>query len=112
MVETKTRAFFGDAEHDFQLTPEMIVELERLIGSGIGTIFGRLARNEFSFTEVVETIRLGLIGGGMAPQKALALVDAYARRRPMSETLPTALAVLEALWFGVGPVTEEVVADV
>ena len=35
-------AFFGDGEKQFLLTPEMIVELERKTGAGIGGLCRRL----------------------------------------------------------------------
>lgn len=103
MAETSVRLFVGDADHDLALTPPMIVELERLIGRGIGGIFRRLAANEFAFAEVVETIRLALVGGGMEPQRAAEIVETYVRPRPLAETFPTALSIMEAAWFGPKP---------
>jgi hypothetical protein len=42
MTDTAHRAFFGDAEHSFRLTPELIVELEAKTGTGIGALCRRL----------------------------------------------------------------------
>jgi hypothetical protein len=92
--------FFGDADHTFTLTDPMIVELERLTGQGIGTIYQRAVALAFSASDLVEVIRLGLIGGGMAPQNAMQLTDTYARNRPLAETYPLALDILDARWNG------------
>ena len=92
--------FFGDAERSFALTPELIVDLERITGSGIGGLCQRLFRSDFRHADVTETIRLALIGGGEKPEDAAALVAAYATTRPLAETFPLAVAVLETLWFG------------
>lgn len=100
MADTTTRLFVGDAAHDLALTPPMIVELERLTGRGIGGIFRRLAASEFAFAEVVETIRLALVGGGMEPQRADEIVETYVKPRPLAEIFPIALSVMEAAWFG------------
>jgi hypothetical protein len=97
---TTTRLFVGDAEHDLALTPPMILELERLTGRGIGGTFKRLVASEFSFAEVTEVIRLGLVGGGMEPKRAAEIVETYVKPRPLAETFPTALSIMEAAWFG------------
>jgi len=94
------RAFFGDAEREFQLTPELITELERKTGAGIGGLCKRLFANDFHYGEVLEVIRLALIGGGEKPETAAALVSAYGAHRPLIETYPLALSILETLWFG------------
>jgi hypothetical protein len=94
------RAFFGDAERDFKLTPPLIVELERKTGAGIGGLCRRLFANDFSYGDIAEIIRLALIGGGTAPKEADALVKAYVAGRPLGETFPLAVSILETLWFG------------
>jgi hypothetical protein len=100
MTDMTHRAFFGDGERDFKLTPELIVELERKTGAGIGGLCRRLFAGEFKHLDIVETIRLALIGGGTSPKDADALVSAYAINRPLDETYPLAISILESLWFG------------
>lgn len=95
--------FFGDAQRTFSLTPELIAELERKTGAGIGGLCRRLFAGDFRHAEVTETIRLALIGGGEVPEDAAALIAAYAINRPLAETYPLAVAILEATWFGSGP---------
>jgi hypothetical protein len=92
--------FFGDGDHVFALTDPMLIEIERLTGQGIGAIYQRAVAMAFSASDLVEIIRLGLIGGGMAPQQAMTLTDTYARNRPLAETYPLALDILDARWNG------------
>lgn len=94
------KAFFGDAERTFRLTPKLIVELERKTGVGIGALITRVVGRQFTHADLSETIRLGLIGGGTSPGEAEALVLTYASSRPLAETYPLALAILMALWSG------------
>jgi hypothetical protein len=98
--------FFGDAEHTFKLTDDMIAELERLTGVGIGALYQRAVAMQFSAADLTNIIRLGLIGGGMNPQQAKTLTDTYAVNRPMSETFPVALDILDARWNGTPSKTE------
>ena len=51
---TDLKAFFGDAERTFKLTPALIVELERKTGAGIGGLSKRIFAGEF---KVIRTER-------------------------------------------------------
>lgn len=99
-ASTELRQFFGDKEQAFQLTAPMIVELERTTGTGIGGLCKRLFNSDFRLLEISEVIRLGLIGGGTAPETAQALVSTYVNGTPLANSLPVAIAILEALMFG------------
>lgn len=92
--------FFGDTDHAFALTDPMIAELEQLTGRGIGAVYQRAIKMEFAAADLAAIIRLGLIGAGMAPQQAAHLVATYAVDRPLSETYPLALDILDARWNG------------
>jgi hypothetical protein len=95
------RQFFGDADRDFRLTPELVIELERKLDTGIGALFQRLIAGTFRHADLNEVIRLALIGGGsVTPQEADALVAAYVVARPYAESYPLAVSILETLWFG------------
>ncbi len=94
------QAFFGDAEREFCLTDDAILELERVSNTGIGALYLRAVALQFTVSDVAETIRLALIGGGASPAAAARLVNTYARNRPMSETFPLALDILDARWNG------------
>ncbi|MEX0408563.1 gene transfer agent family protein [Aquibium sp. LZ166] len=93
-------AFFGDGERSFALPPELIMELERKTGAGIGLLCRRVFARDFALADLLETIRLALIGGGASPKEAADLIAAYGAPRPISETFPLAAAILETVFFG------------
>lgn len=97
---TTHRAFFGDAEYAFRLTPSLIIELERLTGMGIGAFCQRLFAMDFRHADMLATIRLALIGGGMAHADAERLVNTYAADFPIMNTYPLAVDILDRLWSG------------
>lgn len=94
------RQFFGDAERDFRLSAHLLLELERVCHVGIGGLSRRFFAGEFSFTELAEIIRLGLIGGGTEPEEAAALVKTYGDQMPVTGLYAVALPVIESLMFG------------
>ena len=94
------RQFFGDAERELQLPAELIIELERTTGAGIGALCNRLFNRDFRFQDIAETIRLALIGGGESPANAAALIAAYVHPRPILESYALAVAILETAMFG------------
>lgn len=96
----KHTAFFGDGEHEFALPIEQILELERITGAGFGAIYARCMAGQFQLRDLTETIRLGLIGGGLSPKQASGLVDAYAKPTPILELFELAADILEARWSG------------
>lgn len=97
---TTHRAFFGDAEYAFRLTPALIIELERLTGMGIGGFCQRLFAMDFRHADMLTTIRLALIGGGMAHAEADRLVNTYAADFPIMNAYPLAVDILDRLWSG------------
>lgn len=99
-MKVSHRAFFGDAEYVFNLTDDMILELERITGSGVGTLFMRMVASQFHLGDLTAIIRLALIGGGMDPKRAQELISTYAVNRPFDEIFPLALDVLTARWTG------------
>lgn len=100
MTAVPHRAFFGDADYDFRITPNLVIELEHKTGAGIGNLCSRVFTKQFAQADIHETIRLSLIGGGAAPERAASLVASYVVDRPFSETYPLAVAILDDLWFG------------
>ena len=93
------KAFFGDGEYEFKLTPEMIRELEKKCGA-IGALCNRVFARNFAQADINETIRFALIGGGTAPKRAAELIAAYAEGRPLVETYELAAKILERALFG------------
>ena len=100
MTTTHHIAFFGDKTYTFRLTPPMVVELQHLTGVGIAALYHRVMNAQFHLTDLIETIRLGLIGGGLSPVIAQRLIDAYAYGRPIMEIFPLAADILDAAWSG------------
>jgi hypothetical protein len=92
-------AFFGDDDYSFKLTWKLRQELCNLTG-GIGALCTRVFNKQFTFADLHHTIRLALIGGGLSPERAAALINTYAVDRPLIEIYPLALAILDRAWFG------------
>nr|WP_064251104.1 gene transfer agent family protein [Rhizobium leguminosarum]OAP88171.1 hypothetical protein A4U53_08670 [Rhizobium leguminosarum] len=95
------RAFFGDGEKTFAFpNRELIAELEHKTGQPIGALFRRFQSHDFSFSDLTEVIRLGLIGGGASPADADRLVSVYSIGRPLTESFLVALGIITALFLG------------
>jgi hypothetical protein len=96
-------AFFGDADRMFALPIDFVLELERKTGTGIGGLSRRFFAGDFRFSELMEVLRLGLIGGGTEPEEADLLVKTYAARMPVTDLYSASLPILENLMFGKAP---------
>lgn len=107
MTSAEIALAWGDGRYSFVLKYKQIEELQRACGATFGAIVRRVLEDDYDVRDVVHTIRLGLIGGGLAPVKALELVEAYvmsgaafADPEDPSSPLKTAKAVLLAANFG------------
>lgn len=127
MTETGITLEFADGSYRFALLLPQVIELERLAGKSVFQIYDEMSQclgldadGNAVFAggagpnakAVVDTIRLGLIGGNSAmingeeklvgPQMALALCNAYAfPARPLAEGVAQAWAVLNAAIRGI-----------
>lgn len=104
---------FADGTYLFKLGLKQIEELQDKCGnSGFAEITNRVIREEWTIQDIYHSIRLGLIGGGLPPVKALELVDRYVDGKPLfSDIDPScpsrvALAVLGAAYYGVTKLSE------
>jgi hypothetical protein len=111
---------FGDGEYNFFLPWAACAEIERKSGNTpIMQIYARVASGQASTSDIVETIRQGLMGGSggiadgqsvdMKPHVANALVERYVTgsdRCPISESWQVAEAVLAAALVGYEPAQE------
>lgn len=106
---TKISHPFGDGEYEFDVGPLGIrLELEEKCGNtGLLGIHKRL-QSDCLIMDYRETIRLGLIGGGLPPIKALTLVKRYVEPRPAQESVPLARIILMAGLVGVEEPVEKV----
>ena len=79
-----TQAFAG-ANYRFAFGIDQLRELQEKTGDGPRPIYRRLCEGEWRVDDIRETLRLGLIGGGMSPSKATALIARHVDRRPLME---------------------------
>jgi len=93
---------WGDGEHKFNIAKlKCVLELEDKCNCGVAEIIGRLSNGRWKFSDIRETIRLGLIGAGELPDKALILTQRYVDERPWQENVLPAQAILYAALVGV-----------
>lgn len=105
---------WADGTYLFALKLKQIEELQRLCGAGLGEIAQRLlVERRWYAGDIVETIRLGLIGGGTPAVRARELIEAYVEGHPLADprdpanALVTAQAIITAAYFGVAEQTGE-----
>lgn len=103
-------------EHEFCIAAVgNIMALEGACKSGMGSVYGRLIDGTWWLNDIRETIRLGLIGGGMTPAEAMDIVKANVDANPkgFAPSVLVAIAILEAALVGVpdDPVGKTTAAD-
>lgn len=92
---------WADGTYPFCLPLAQLEELQTHCDAGPMVIADRLQHGRWKTQDVYQTLRLGLIGGGMAPVDALRLVTLYGPPvRPAAESALPALAVINAVLFG------------
>jgi hypothetical protein len=79
----------------------LILDLEERCKAGIAMIMARIDSGIFGLNDIREPIRLGLIGGGMAPDKAMARVRNHVDENPLAHSVLVAQAILQAVLIGV-----------
>jgi len=89
---------WADGTHSFRLGLREIEELEAKRDCSLFMLLRRMDPRlpDARLADIIEVLRLGLIGGGMDPLTALALVKRYADERPIEENRDAAYAVLIA----------------
>lgn len=91
---------WGDGTHSFRLSIGQLLELQEKTACGPMELFRRLSAGTWRVSDIRETIRLGLIGGGAKPVDALGLTRRYVDDRPLAESVPVAQAILMVILFG------------
>lgn len=89
---------WGGGEHTFRLGLAEIEELEAACDMSVFLLYAAMG-TDLPFARMKhysETIRLGLIGGGMKPIDARVLVRRYVDERPLAESVAVGQAVLRA----------------
>ena len=92
---------WADGTYSFRLAIGQLRELQDKTGIGPAALFDRLSGRDWRVDDLRETIRLGLIGGGMDPLDALVLVRRYVDERPLLESVQPAFRIMVAALVGV-----------
>lgn len=90
-----TRDWAGDT-YTFKLPLEQLEEHDEACAAGPLTVLERLVAGSWRITDVRDTIRLGLIGGGLKPSEAAKLVRRHVEAFPWLDAVPLAVAILAA----------------
>lgn len=88
---------WADGDYTFRLAIKQLMELQDKCNAGPAFILSRLMQGTWFVNDIRETVRLGLIGGGMDPAAALKLVRWYVEERPLAESIMLAKALLMAV---------------
>jgi len=91
---------FGDGEYLFKLTLKTIAELQEKCGAGLGTIYKRVLFGDYYAADLVEVVRLGLVGGGQTGPVARKIIERYCDEWPLEEWHKHASAILRVCVHG------------
>lgn len=87
---------WADGRYQFALKWGELALLQEATDSGPLHLLERLGGKHWRTGDISHTIRLGLIGGGLEPAKALKLVEVYVEQRPPMENVQLAYGILAA----------------
>lgn len=96
MRNARITEYFGDDEYDFRLAYGQLLELQEKTGLGPFALYRRFMNDDWGVADIFETIRIGLIGGGMVPRDAFKLAKKYVQNDPPLEWLNLARIILIA----------------
>lgn len=91
---------WAGGEHPFALDIGALRALQTACDAGPQQILTRITAGSWRVDDLMQTIRLGLIGGGMAQAEAARIVDAAFRSHPLLTFRPTAQSVLVLALMG------------
>jgi len=100
MRDARITLDWADGTYTFRLAWGELEELQEQCDAGPYVIFDRLQTRQWRIQDISNVIRLGLIGGGMEPVKALKLVRRYVEARPPMENVIYASGILSAGLMG------------
>lgn len=107
MSLTMLRRPFAGAERAFDLRIGEIQALERACGCGIFGLLVRIGSHQAYASDIRETIRLGLVGGGETDAESTRLIMAEIDGRPLAEHLPLAAEIIKSVIDGLPKIEEE-----
>ncbi|RAH97625.1 gene transfer agent family protein [Acuticoccus sediminis] len=103
--------FFGDGEYEFALTLSLIEEIERQTDLGLPSLARSLLADSWRARDVKTILRLSLVGGGLDPERATSIIEAYMLPTGLTKCALIALVTLSDLMGAVDDDdTEEVPA--
>lgn len=91
---------WADGDYAFRLGWGELEKLQEATDSGPWVVLYRLQNKLCNVGEIAHVMRLGLVGGGLEPVKALGLVREYVEKRPPAESLLHATAILQVALHG------------
>lgn len=91
---------WADGEYTFRFGLGQIEELQELCDAGPFVILQHLIAGTWRTVHIRETLRLGLIGGGMPPAEALKLVKRYHDELPWATYVNEAKLIMHAAVLG------------
>ena len=92
--------FFGDGEYNFKLTIQGLSALQSKVQSGVGQIYARVLAGAYYDHDLIETVRHGLIGGGLSPKEASDLIRDYGEQMPLDDWHRLASEILSTAMHG------------
>lgn len=93
--------FVGEGYHDLCLRIDELIQLQEKLGVGPNVAATRLLQGEWLVEDVRETVRLGLIGGGMSQRDAFDLVGRCIREGHLLDYAAIAANLLFAALAGI-----------
>ncbi|MDQ0558308.1 hypothetical protein QO004_000081 [Rhizobium mesoamericanum] len=100
MRDARIELDWADGTYSFRLAWGQLVELQEKCDAGPYVILDRLRTHQWRVEDISNVIRIGLIGGGLEPAKALILTRRYVEERPPLENVAYAVGILTAGLMG------------
>ncbi len=91
---------WGDGEHSFRLGLKQLRELQHKTDCGPEFLYWRIRNKQWKVDDLRETIRIGLMGGGMELEKANGMMRLYFDDAPFLPQAVPAGAILLACLMG------------
>lgn len=94
MIGVGQKVIWAGGEHEFCLTIGHLRTLEQRLNAGTGVILTRLWAGQFYLDDVIEVVRLGLMGGGLSEARANLLLERTYPKANIVQLSVTAARVL------------------
>lgn len=99
-------------EHDFLLDIGALRAIEDRCKAGISVVYNRLLMNEWYVDDIIQPLRLGLMGGGLTDRQAKAVIDsAYDVANYYALAVPAAAVLGYFITWQTGPEADDPVGE-